>query len=124
MEERRRFMRFNVLLEAVCRTNGALKKFTVNNFSRGGLGILSRESFSAGENVEIELMLPDDDIPVLAEGAIAWTARPAPSDSKHKGGMKLNRISSSDRNRLLEYIYQKWLMPTNGKNTIKNAEEK
>ncbi|MGB2601292.1 MAG: PilZ domain-containing protein [Candidatus Omnitrophota bacterium] len=109
--EKRRYMRFNVLLDAICRKNGNQKKLKVNNFSKEGVGILSKESFSEGENVEIELMIPGDNVPVLLQGEIAWSSDPIVDNIHHKSGMKFQKVSNEDRSRILEYIYHKWMMP-------------
>ncbi len=111
MGEKRRYMRFNVLMEAVCRTSDALKKITVNNFSREGLGILSKESFRDGEDLDMELMIPGDNVPVLLKGEVVWMSGPASDDSVRKGGVRLKKINNDDRSRILEYIYHKWITP-------------
>ena len=111
MGEKRRFMRFNVFMDAICRRNGASKKLKVNNFSREGIGILSRESFDQGEDLEIEMMIPGDNIPVLFEGEIAWANGPTSDNGQYKSGIKFKKISNGDRGRVLEYIYQNWIAP-------------
>lgn len=115
MGDNRKYMRFNVLLDAICRTgSGMLKNFKVNNFSREGLGIEGTESFEKGENVEIEVMIPGDNIPVVLEGEIAWTKEGVSDNiSEHKGGIKLKKVTNSDRSRLLGHIYQKWILSAN-----------
>jgi hypothetical protein len=111
MGEKRRFMRFNVFMDALCCRNGMSKKVKVNNFSREGIGILSREAFSEGENLEIELMIPGDNIPVLLEGEIAWMNGPTSDNAQRKGGVRFKKIANGDRGRVLEYIYQNWIKP-------------
>jgi hypothetical protein len=110
-DEKRRYMRFNVLLDAICRKNGNRKKLKVNNFCKEGVGILSKESFNQGENVEIELMIPGDNIPVVLHGEIAWSNDPIIGNIHHKSGMKFHKVSNEDRSRILEYIYHRWIMP-------------
>ena len=111
MGEKRRFMRFNVLMDAVCRKNGAPKKLKVNNFSREGIGISSREAFSEGEDIEVEMMIPGDNIPVLLGGEIAWAADPISDNAQFSSGIKFTKISNGDRGRVLEHIYHKWIAP-------------
>ena len=115
MGEKRRFIRFDVLMDAICRTGSALKKVKVNNFSKEGIGILSSESLREGEGVEIELMIPGDNIPILFEGEVAWSRGSADDDASHKGGVRFKKISNNDRSRMLGYVYQKWIMPASAK---------
>ena len=111
MEEKRKYMRFNVLLDALCKTGGALKKLTISNFSREGIGALSEIKIPKGEAVEIELSIPGDNIPVVVSGQIAWASSQSDKSESFKYGIKLDSIDGSDRGRVLNYIYRKWMMP-------------
>ena len=115
MGDKRKYMRFNVFLEAICRTgSGILKNFKINDFSREGLGVESQGGFDSGENLEIEVMIPGDNIPVILEGEIAWTKEPNDDNiTGHRGVIKLRKVTNSDRSRLLGYIYQKWILSAN-----------
>ncbi|MFC1548526.1 PilZ domain-containing protein [Candidatus Omnitrophota bacterium] len=110
--EKRRFMRFNVLLDALCRTGGANKKLKVNNFSKEGIGILSKDPFNQGDDVEVELMIPGDNIPVVLQGEVAWSSDPISEYAQHRCGLKFNKVKNEDKGRILEYIYHKWMMPS------------
>ena len=111
MGEKRKYMRFNVFLDAICRTGGALKKLKINNFSKEGVGILSEEIFGEGEDLEIEMMIPGDNIPVLFHGKVAWADATGSDNTQNRGGLKFETIKNEDRGKILEYIYQKWIMP-------------
>ncbi|MBD3425953.1 MAG: hypothetical protein GF409_01825 [Candidatus Omnitrophica bacterium] len=111
-EEKRKYMRFNVLLDAICHRKGVQRKLKVNNFSKEGIGLLSKESFSPGEKVEIELMIPGDNVPVMLQGEIAWSGDPIADNVHRKSGMKFHKVCNGDRGRILEYIYQNWIMPS------------
>ncbi|HNX91358.1 MAG TPA: PilZ domain-containing protein [Candidatus Omnitrophota bacterium] len=110
MSEKRRHMRFNLFLEALCRKGGIPKKLKVDNFSREGIGISSDELLNEGDDVEIEMMIPGDNIPVVVTGQIAWTEK-TKEDANFKSGVKLTRINNADRGKILNYIYQKWMAP-------------
>jgi len=111
MEERRTYMRFNVLLDALCRTSGALKKLKVHNFSREGIGVLSKKIIPEGEDVELELAIPGDNIPVIVTGQIAWTNEKKADSDRCEGGIKLAEMDNVDRSRILNHIYKKWMLP-------------
>ncbi|MDD4956028.1 MAG: PilZ domain-containing protein [Candidatus Omnitrophica bacterium] len=111
MGEKRKFLRFDVLVNAICRKSGQEKKLEVNNFSREGLGVLSSESLQEGENLDIELMIPGDNVPIMLQGEVAWACGPAGDGNQHRGGVRFKSISNNDRSKILEYIYRKWIQP-------------
>ena len=111
MSEKRKYMRFNVFMDAVCRRGALVDKLKVSNFSREGMGILSRKPFKQGEHVDIELKIPGDDLPVLLQGEIAWAKDPVTDNSQYKSGIRFKDLNNGDRSRILEFIYHKWIMP-------------
>lgn len=111
MSEKRKFMRFDLLMDAIWAKGGVNKKIKISNFCREGMGILSREPIREGDDIELELTLPGDNIPVLLEGKVAWANGPVSDDSQHRGGVRFNKVESGDRGRILEYIYHKWIRP-------------
>lgn len=108
-EEKRKYMRFNILMDAINRTGGSLKKMKVNNFSKEGMGIISNDYLAKGEDVEIELTIPGDNIPVILEGEVAWASDPITDSAQHKYGVKFTKVDNNARRRILEYIYSKWI---------------
>jgi len=112
MGEKRKYMRFNVFMDALRRKADGADKLKVSNFSREGMGVISREPFKEGDDVNIELTIPGDNIPVILEGQIAWTKDPETDNFQYRGGVRFKKIANGDRSRILEYIYQKWIMPT------------
>ena len=109
MKDKRKYMRFNVLMDAFFGKNSDKKCGTVKNFSRDGLGLTSDENIKAGEDVEIEMMIPGDNIPVIVTGEIAWTIPQRSESEYHEGGVKIKEIKSADRSRILNYVYTKWM---------------
>ncbi len=99
-------MRFNVFLDALFRKEGVLKKLKINDFSREGAGLLSKDYIPAGEDIEIELMIPGDNMPIIIMGEIVWANDSAYGNALHKSGLKIKKIDNSDRNRILDHIYQ------------------
>ena len=113
MGERRKYMRFDVLMDAVSRKGEALRRFKVNNFSKEGLGLLAHKSFDLGEGLDVEVMIPGDNVPVMVRGEVAWTSAPSLDGFEHTGGIKFKKINNEDKSRILEYIYHKWIVPQN-----------
>jgi Tfp pilus assembly protein PilZ len=99
-------------MDAISRTGGALRRFKVRNFSKEGIGVISSEALKQGDNVELELTIPGDNVPVVFQGEVAW-ARQAESDSAQcKSGIRFTKVSNEDKSRMLEYIYHKWIVPS------------
>ena len=106
MKEKRRYERFNIVLFAMCKIGDVLKKIKINNFSRSGVGIISEDFLDKGENIEFELLIPGDNIPVLLEGEIAWMDSIKTKNKQYKGGIKLKKVNNSNSSRIFEYIYK------------------
>ncbi|MBF0493546.1 MAG: PilZ domain-containing protein [Candidatus Omnitrophica bacterium] len=122
MEEKRKYMRFNLLLEALHLSGKKKEKVTVSDFSQNGIGIISERAIKKGEEVELELLIPGDNIPIVVTGEIAWGASDNISGrDKYRGGLKVKNIGASDKNKMLNYIYEKWL---HTKNKNSGSEEK
>ncbi len=115
MVERRRYMRFDVLLDAICKKGGEDRKLKVKNFSREGVGIVSEENIVPGENVEIEMMIPGDNMPVMVSGEVAWIDSDNIDAFGYNGGLKFKKVENSARSKILDHIYSKWLMPKKAK---------
>lgn len=111
MSEKRRYMRFNVIMDALLKRADSSKKLKVNNFSKEGVGLLSREPLEKGEELEIEMTIPGDNVPVIFNGEVAWSASPNSDTADYKGGVQFKDISNEDKSRILEYIYRKWIIP-------------
>lgn len=109
MGEKRKYMRFNVFLEAVSRTGKTLKNLKVSNFCKEGIGVLSPDPLNRGKALAIELMIPGDNVPVVVEGEIAWSGAAILDNMQYQGGVKFKKISNEDKSRVLEYIYKNWI---------------
>lgn len=118
MGEKRKYMRFNIIMDVLCRRkNGSNKTLKINNFSKEGVGILSEHSLTPGEEIEIEMNIPGDNIPVMFNGEIAWSSSPAQDSCTYRGGVRFKNIKNEDKSRLLEYIYSRWIVPTGSDKT-------
>ncbi|KJJ83977.1 Type IV pilus assembly PilZ domain protein [Candidatus Omnitrophus magneticus] len=116
MEERRNYMRFDVLLEALCHNSEFKEKVKVCNFSRYGIGVLSDLPIPKGKEIEIKLEIPGDDLPVVVSGELAWASIEKINGKQfHESGIRLKQMNNIDRGRILNYIYKKWMMPKSKK---------
>ena len=75
-----------------------------------------KQNIPVGTTLELALNVPGDNLPVFATGKIAWA-------DGLDAGLRLTKISRTDRARVLEYVYKQWLK--NSKEETKhNSTEK
>ena len=110
IRERRRFMRFNTMLEAEYWAKGpsmASGQARIRDFSREGIRMIFPQPVQMGEHVDLTMRVPGDNIPIFATGAVAWI-----QSGKNIGadaGLRLLSIKPLDLARLLDFVYSKWL---------------
>lgn len=103
--DRRKFLRFNTPLEMEFKTltlNPIFGKALAKDLSREGVRFGLRSSVSVGTPLELRLNVPGDNLPVFATGKVAWA-------DGLDAGVRLTKISTNDRARVLEYVYREWL---------------
>ena len=113
--EKRKYIRFSVIMDAIWRSGKSKQKMQVSDVSKEGIGLVSREGFKEGQNIEMEMMIPGDNIPVIFEGEVAWTKTPGYDTSHYRSGVKFTKISNEDKSRMQEFIYNRWIMPASAK---------
>lgn len=103
--DRRKYLRFNTPLEMEFKTltlNPIFGKALAKDLSREGVRFGMRNSVSVGTPLELRLNVPGDNLPVFATGKVAWA-------DGLDAGVRLTKISTDDRARVLEYVYREWL---------------
>ncbi|MDD4202653.1 MAG: PilZ domain-containing protein [Candidatus Omnitrophica bacterium] len=109
MTERRKFLRFNSFVDGLVRIidkSSENVKSSLIDLSREGLRINGKKALEKGENIEIELMIPGDNIPVFAAGQVAWSKR---TENKYTSGILFTKLDTMDRTRLLGHVYNEWM---------------
>ena len=104
-DERRRFMRFQAPMDLEYRTltlNPIFGKALAKDLSREGVRLGVKQEIPAGTPIEICMNVPGDNLPVFASGKVAWA-------DGLEAGIRLTKISQTDRTRVLEYVYREWL---------------
>lgn len=113
MTERRRFLRFETALSALCEVvNDKLKSSSkVKNISKEGALLLLETPLREGAELNISMDVPGDNIPIFASCQVAWQKNAADVNTKnaYETGVRFTKINSLDKGRLLEYIYSQWL---------------
>lgn len=109
MTERRRFLRFDTALNALCEVVSEKRKvsYAVKNISKEGALVIADKKFGEGAELNIAMDVPGDNVPVFASCQVAW--QKSLKDSAYETGLRFIKIDNSDKGRLLEYIYLQWL---------------
>ena len=110
MTERRRFLRFETALNALCdimsdKTKASCK---VKNLSKEGALIIADKKLREGTELNLTMDVPGDNVPIFASCEVAWQKSPS-GNNKYETGVRFKKIENSDKGRLLEYIYTQWL---------------
>ena len=110
MTERRRFLRFTTALTALCEIVNARIRGTykVKNISKDGALLELDTRLQQGEELSLSMEVPGDNVPIFASCQIAWQ-KELNKGKAYETGVKFTKINSSDKGRLLEYIYLEWL---------------
>lgn len=111
MKDKRDYIRYNVFLETEDRIMCTWRSATIdiNDISCSGLGISVKERLTPGDDLELELSVPKDDIPMFIMGEVAWSAKDVDVPELYRAGIRITRISSSDKERLLKYILSNFI---------------
>lgn len=110
MTERRRFLRFQTALSAICDivTEKRKASYKVKNISKEGALLVLDKRLREGEPLNLTMDVPGDNVPIFASCEVAWQKGPLEGNA-YETGVRFTKIDNLDRNRLLEFIYLQWL---------------
>lgn len=110
MTERRRFLRFDTALSALCDIVSDKRKtsYKVKNLSKEGALLLVDKKLKEGTEINLTMDVPGDNVPIFASAEVAWQKGPVEGE-KYETGIRFKKIDNPDKGRLLEYIYLQWL---------------
>lgn len=110
MTERRKFLRFNIALNALCEIVKERRKasYRVKNISDEGALILTDEKIGHGAELKMSMDVPGDNVPIFASCEVAWQEG-VDGGGAYNTGLRFTKIDNADRGRLLEYTYLQWL---------------
>ena len=86
--------------------NPIFGKALARDLSRDGIRVGLKQNIPMGTLVELCLNVPGDNLAVFATGKIAWA-------DGLEAGVRLTKIATLDRTRVLEYVYREWLKANN-----------
>jgi len=110
LTERRRFLRFDTAINALCDVVGRRQKTQsrIKNISKEGALVILDKPLLEGADLNLSMDVPGDNVPVFASCKVAWQKNYKDS-AAYETGVRFTKMSSSDKGRLLEYIYLQWL---------------
>jgi len=111
MAEKRKFMRFEALLDAFQLHDmvpGPPEKIAarIRDISREGLRVFTKNLLPKGSSVKLEMNIPGDNFPAFAFNEVMWSRKAGKAG--YETGMRFKDIKEEDKARLLEYVYSKW----------------
>ena len=109
MGEKRRFIRFKLLLEGEA-SLGDERRFSSRmqliDFSRDGLRFfIPQADFLKTGLITLKIYLPNSNVPISIRGGIRWMQ---PAGERWEVGMKIEKIRPADKNDILDYAYKTW----------------
>lgn len=110
MTERRKFLRFETALNAICDivSEKWRANYKVRNISKEGALLIVDKKLREGTEINLSMDVPGDNVPIFASCEVAWQ-KGSSKDKLYETGVKFKRMEGPDRGRLLEYIYLQWL---------------
>jgi Tfp pilus assembly protein PilZ len=108
--ERRRFLRFDIALNALCEivSERCKASYRVKNISNEGALVVADKKFKEGEEINLSMDVPGDNVPIFAACQVAWQECLG-QGGPYETGLRFIKIDNSDKGRLLEYTYLQWL---------------
>ena len=106
--ERRKFLRFETALSALCDIVKEKSKAAsrVKNISKDGALIVLDKKLGEGSELNLSMDVPGDNVPIFATCQVAWQKS---AGKQYETGVRFTKIENADKGRLLEYIYLQWL---------------
>ena len=110
MTERRRFLRFETAMNAICDIISEAHKASsrVKNISKEGALVILDKRLKEGTELNLSMDVPGDNVPVFAACQVAWQ-KGTDDAGRYETGVRFTNLNNSDKGRLLEYIYLQWL---------------
>jgi c-di-GMP-binding flagellar brake protein YcgR len=110
--ERRKYPRFNFQVEVeISQKNecGSNDPASSRNISQGGVCIIVYERIKVSDILELEIRLPDEEMPVKVLGRVAWVKEFVIGDSKegmrYDTGIEFMDLSAETAQKIEKYIY-------------------
>ena len=99
----RKSARFGCAVPIESKEGGIFDETATIDFSKGGIGFISRKSVPLNKKIIIELNLSPDDEPFLVAGRVKWVHYQESSET-YRIGLAFEEILKGSRSRLNQYF--------------------
>ena len=100
---KRKSARFDCAVPVDGKEGSVFDETATVDFSKGGLGFISRKSVPLNKKIIIELNLSPDDEPFLVAGRVKWVHYQESSDT-YRVGLAFEEVIKGARSRLNQYF--------------------
>ncbi|MDD5440331.1 MAG: PilZ domain-containing protein [Candidatus Omnitrophica bacterium] len=110
MEERRKFLRFGVIMNAFYGMHGSFypkKPCFLKDISREGIRMTTDTPLKKGQLFEFDIEIPGEDTKIIAVGESLWWRRL--EHETFDNGLTVKKIARHNRTRILDYASNEWI---------------
>ena len=108
MREKRRFIRFNIVLKVayIVQKDPKIEKFsTTINISAQGLQLLTSDKLEPGDSVDLKIFLPEALNPAHVRGVVVWSKELGAAESHpYSAGIDFEKIEEDNKNTFLKFL--------------------
>jgi hypothetical protein len=76
----------------------------IKDVSGSGMGFLTNQKLCCGDQVNMELRIPKDDIPLFATGEVTRIVKHKKMENVYSAGVKWVDLNRIDKNRLITHL--------------------
>ena len=106
VEEKRGDKRYGVFIYPLecLYINCLSSEVIIDDISTGGIGITTEGRLVKDQKVDLELIIPGDNIPLFLTGEVAWVKKRNDGKAVITAGIRMIKLSKFDRQRIVAYI--------------------
>jgi c-di-GMP-binding flagellar brake protein YcgR len=111
-EERRKFPRFNFLVDVSFKKKAAFKKEKLSitkNISGVGVCLISYEELKVDDNLELKVFMPETKKPMKVMGRVAWVREFVIGDpqqgKRYDVGVEFLGLSEEDKEKINQHLF-------------------
>jgi hypothetical protein len=105
LPERRRFVRIEIPLRVVVKTEGRVDEVITKNVSPVGLRFEVGKELTQSDRLSMSLYLPENDDPIELVGKVIWQTKTSLEDNApYDVGIEITEIKDKNKNIFLKYL--------------------
>jgi len=108
MREKRRFIRFDIVLKVayiVQKDPKTEKLGTTKNVSAQGMQLLTSDKLEQGDKVDLKIFVPEALNPAHMKGIVMWSKDPElPKSHSYSSGIDFGKVEEDNKNTFLKFL--------------------